>query len=175
MNKPRKILTALACALLASAIPVAYGADDNARHHGDNQFGIEVLSSQPYLVTGGDALVRVTVKKSDVNLSSVRVELNGSNVTGSLRADAGARTLTGLVRGLRNGDNELSVDAKGKGQGRADADITLTNYPIEGPVISGPQEYPYACTTATFVPFNGIPALGPSSEPNCAVPTRVSP
>ena len=134
MNKPRNILNALACALLASAIPVAYGSnDDGTRHHGDNKFQIEVLSSKPYLVTGGDALVRVTVKKSDVNLSSVRIELNGNNVTGSFRADAGARTLTGLVSGLRNGENELSVDGNGKGQGRADADITLTNYPIQGP------------------------------------------
>src|SRR2546427_11484165 len=33
------------------------------------------------------------------------------------RADAGARTLTGLVTGLRNGENELSVDAKGNGKG----------------------------------------------------------
>jgi hypothetical protein len=163
-------------ALVATAIPVhayAHDDDDGDRHHGDNHFRIEVLSSRPYMVSGGDALVRVTVKKKDVRLGSVRIELNGANVTGAFRADASARTLTGLVTGLRLGENELSVDAKGKGHGRADADLTLTNYPIEGPIISGPQEFPFACTTATFVPFTGSPALGPSSEPNCAVATRV--
>ena len=176
MNKPRNVLSALACTLLVSAIPsgMAYAHDDDGdRHHGDKDFKIEVLSSRPYMVSGGDALVRVTVKDRKVSLGSVRIELNGANVTGAFRADAAAGTLTGLVSGLRNGENELSVDAKGKGHGRADAEITLTNYPIEGPVISGPQEYPFACTTATFVPFTGTPALGPSSEPNCSVATRV--
>jgi len=176
MNKPRSVLSALACTLLVSAIPsgqVYAHDDDGDRHHGDNQFSIDVLSSKPYLVTGGDALVRVTVKKKDVSLGSVRIELNGANITGAFRANAAAGTLTGLVSGLRNGENELSVDAKGEGHGRADADITLTNYPIEGPVISGPHEYPFACTTATFVPFPGSPALGASTEPNCSIATRV--
>src|SRR3989441_7956336 len=177
MNYLRNFLRALACTLLVSALPsgLAYAGDndDGDRHHGDQHFKIDVLSSRPYMISGGDALVRVTVKKKDVSLGSVRIELNGANITGAFRADAGARTLTGLVTGLRNGENELSVDAKGKGHGRADADITLTNYPIEGPVISGPHEYPFACTTATFVPFPGSPALGPSTEPNCSVATRV--
>src|SRR2546422_423479 len=175
MNHLRNFLRVLACTLLVSAIPsgLAYAGhnDDGDRHHGDNHFKIDVLSSRPYMVSGGDALVRVTVKKKDVSLGSVRIELNGANITGAFRADAGARTLTGVVTGLRLGENELSVDAKGKG--RADADITLTNYPIQGPIISGPHEFPFACTTASFVPFTGTPALGPSSEPNCSVATRV--
>jgi len=102
----------------------------------------------------------------------VRIELNGANITGALHADAGARTLTGLVTGLRLGENELSVDAKGKGHGRADADITLTNYPIEGPIISGPHQFPFACTTSTFVPFPGSGVLG-TPDSNCHAATRV--
>ncbi|HEV7476194.1 MAG TPA: DUF6351 family protein, partial [Burkholderiales bacterium] len=132
MNKLRGFLSALAC-MLASAMPsgFTYAHDDEGdRHHGDNDFKIEVLSSKPYMVSGGDALVRVTVQDRKVSLGSVRVELNGANVTGAFRADAATRTLTGLVTGLRRGETELSVDAKGKGHGRADADITLTNYPV---------------------------------------------
>src|SRR3989454_9821837 len=175
MNYLRNFFRALACTLLVSAIPSGqvYADDDGDRHHGDHHFKIDVLSNRPYMVSGGDALVRVTVKKKDVSLGSVRIELNGVNITGAFRADAGARTLTGLVTGMRLGENELSVDAKGKGKGRADADITLTNYPIQGPIISGPHEFPFACTTATFVPFPGSPALGASTEPNCSVATRV--
>jgi len=175
MNYLCNFLRALACTLLVSAIPSGqiYADDDGDSHHGDHAFRIDVLSSRPYMVSGGDALVRVSVKKKDVSLGSVRIELNGANITGAFHADAGARTLTGLVTGLRNGENELSVDAKGKGKGRADADITLTNYPIQGPIISGPHEFPFACTTATFVPFPGSPALGVSSEPDCLVTTRV--
>src|SRR3989454_2660914 len=177
MNHLRNFLRVLACTLLVSALPsgLAYAGDndDGDRHHGDQHFKIDVLSSRPYMISGGDALVRVTVKKKDVSLGSVRIELNGANITGAFRADAGARTLTGLVTGLRLGENELSVDAKGKGKGRADADITLTNYPIQGPIISGPHEFPFACTTATFVPFTGSPALGAPLDSDCSVERRV--
>jgi hypothetical protein len=177
MNYLRNFLCALVCTLLASAIPsgLAYAGDDDDgdRHHGDHAFKIDVLSSRPYMVSGGDALVRVTVKKKDVSLGSVRVELNGANVTGAFRADAGARTLTGLVSGLRRGENELSVDANGKGKGRADADITLNNYPIQGPIISGPHEFPFACTTSTFVPFPGSPTLGAPLDSDCSADRRV--
>jgi hypothetical protein len=84
MNTLRNVLCALACALLAGAIlsgQVYAHDDDGDRHHGDNHFRIDVLSSRPYMVSGGDALVRVTVKKKDVSLGSVRIELNGANVT----------------------------------------------------------------------------------------------
>jgi hypothetical protein len=177
MNNLRNFMRALACTLLVSAIPsgLAYAGDDDDgdRHHGDRDFRIEVLSSRPYMVSGGDALVRVSVKKKKLSLGSVRIELNGANVTGAFVADAGAGTLTGLVTGLRLGPNQLEVDAKGKGKGRADADLTLTNYPIQGPIISGPQEFPFACTTQNFVPFPGSPALGAPLDSDCSIPRRV--
>lgn len=177
MKNLRILMRALVCALLVGAIPAgqayARGNDDDDRHHGDNDFKIDVLSSKPYMISGGDALVRVTVKKKKVSVGDVRIELNGANVTGAFRADAGAGTLTGLVTGLRVGPNQLEVDAKAKGKGRADADITLTNYPIQGPIISGPQEFPFACTTATFVPFAGSPALGAPTDSDCSIPTRL--
>jgi len=179
MNYLRNFLRALACTLLVSALPsgLAYAGDndDGDRYHGDHHFKIDVLSSRPYMVSGGDALVRVSVKKKDVSLGAVRIELNGANITGAFRADAGARTLTGLVTGLRLGENELSVDAKGKGHGRADAGITLTNYPIQGPIISGPHEFPFACTTASFIPFGplGSPTLGAPLDADCSVERRV--
>ena len=177
MNNLRNGLRALAYTLLASAIPsgLAYAGDrhDDDSHHGDRDFRIEVLSSRPYMVSGGDALVRVTVKDKDVSLRKVRIELNGTNITGTFVANASARTLTGLVTGLRLGRNQLEVDAKGKGRGRADADITLTNYRIQGPIISGPQEFPFACTTQNFVPFPGSPALGAPLDSDCSIERRV--
>jgi hypothetical protein len=161
------VLAGLLCGVSAGA------AAHEGRHHGDNDFAIEVLSSRPYMVSGGDALVRVTVKKKQVRLPDVRVELNGRNVTGAFAADQGARTLTGLVTGMRLGPNQLEVDAKGKTRGRADADLELTNYPIQGPIISGPHEFPFACTTYDFVPFPGSPALGAPLDSDCSVERRV--
>jgi hypothetical protein len=165
-------LAVLATAMLASGFAHA-GDDDWDRHHGDDKFRIEVLSSRPYMVSGGDALVRISVKDKHASIGSVRIELNGRDVTGSFVADAGARTLTGLVTGMRLGKNELAVDAKGKTKGRTDADITLINYPVQGPVISGAQESPFACTTKNFVPFPGTAALGAPLDANCSVVTRV--
>ena len=172
--KPMFRLAALAAATsLATGGAYARDADDGDRHYGDGDFKIEVLSSRPYMVSGDDALVRVTVKKPGVSLGSVRVALNGANVTGGFVANAGARTLTGLLTGLRLGANQLEVDATTKGKGRADADLTLTNYPIQGPIISGPHEFPFACTTTNFVPFPGSPALGAPLDSNCSVERRV--
>jgi hypothetical protein len=158
----------LAALLLALAVP-AYA------HFGDDAFAIEVLSSRPDTVSGGDALVRITAGKKHARLADVRVELNGADVTAAFTADQAAGTLTGLVTGMRVGSNRLEVQegARGRGKGRADADIDLVNYPIQGPIISGPHEQPYACATQQFNLPAGLGNLGATSDPNCHVPTRV--
>jgi hypothetical protein len=147
---------------------------DRRGHHRDNHFQIEVLSGRPDMVAGGDALVRISVKKKNVRLSDVRVELNGKNITAAFVADPGARTLTGLVTGMQVGRNELEVDAKRKGHGRADADTMLTNYPIEGPIFSGPHEKPFFCQTHQFMLQAGLGPVTPAeiTDP-CHVPTRI--
>ena len=177
MKSLHRSLLCLCVLLAAHALPAqAYVAHGGvAPHHGVDQFRIEVLSGRPDSITGGDALVRVTVRKK-VALNDVRLKLNGADVTGAFTAHAAARTLTGLVTGLNLGENLLEVnDAKGnlKGKGRADADIVLTNYPIQGPVFSGPHEQPYACATQSFNLPAGLGNLGATSDPNCHVPTRV--
>ena len=155
----------------------AYAHDDDdddgdRRHRGSSAFRIEVLSSKPHMVSGGDALVRVTVKKRDVRLSDVRVELNGRNVTGALVANHGAKTLTGVVGGMRLGDNRLEADSKRHGV--SEAELKLTNYPVTGPIISGPHEFPFACTTQNFVPYPGAATLGAPLDANCSVARRVN-
>jgi len=145
------------------------------RHHGWTQFPIEVLSSRPDAISGGDALVRVTVKKN-VPLGAVRVHLNGADVTGSFVASAAAGTLTGVVSGMRVGENLLEViDPRGnvRGKGRADADMVLTNYPIEGPMFSGPHEQPFACATQQFTLPGGLGNLGAPLDANCSIARRV--
>ena len=148
--------------------------DDRGRHHGSHDFRIEVLSGRPDMIAGGDALVRVTVKKKHVRLSDVRIRLNGTNIAGAFVANNRTRSLTGLVTGMRLGRNELEVAEKGKGKGRADADLTLVNYPIQGPILSGPHEQPYACATHQFNLPAGLGPLTPAqiTDP-CHVPTRV--
>ena len=61
-----------------------------------------------------------------------------------------------------------------RGKGRADADIVLTNYPIEGPVFSGPHEQPYVCATQQFNLPGGAGNLGaPLDAELLDRPTRV--
>jgi hypothetical protein len=158
---------AVAAALLAASLPVA-GKQDKA----DHAFAIEVLSSRAYMVSGGDALVRIDVPKN-VPMHQVTVTLNGADVTGAFRGDASSRALTGLVSGMQLGNNTLAVDSNGRGHGRPTARMTLVNYPVQGPIISGPHEFPFACQTEDFVPFPGTPALGSPTDANCSIPTQV--
>jgi hypothetical protein len=182
--KPHAIFGALAvtAALVSFAVQGQTPHNGVDRHHGDSQFPIEVLSSRPDAISGGDALVRVTVKKN-VPASAVRIKLNGADVTPSFVVSA--NMLTGRVGGMRRGENLLEViDPRGnvRGKGRADADIVLTNYPIEGPMFSGPHEKPFVCapqqstlTQLNNAWFAGLPVLpaAPPMDANCHFPTRV--
>ena len=133
---------------------------------GSAELRIESVSTRPYLVTGGDVLLRI-VAGEDLDLSGVRVSANGQDVTGQFSPDVYGGSLIGLVGGLRNGDNEIQASVSG-----TTAALELTNYPISGPIISGPQEMPYLCQTEEFTTAAGE-SLGPPLDENCSVETRI--
>ena len=151
-------------AFFAAAIAALLGLATTPATFANDDFRISTLSTRPELVSGGDVLVRVEVPRK-VLLQSVRVELNGKDVTAVFRADAAARTLTGLVTGLNLGENTLEAAVVGKGHGRSER-LTLTNHPISGPVFSGPHQTPFICETEVF-------GLGPALDANCSAPTKV--
>ncbi|MEV0593584.1 DUF6351 family protein [Nonomuraea cavernae] len=99
---------------------------------------LEVLSSRADQVSGGDALVRVRTARG----GPVRVLRNGEDVTPVFRADPGGRSLTGLVTGLRTGDNTISAVA-----GPHRETLRVRDHPIAGPIFSGPHQYPFVCKT----------------------------
>lgn len=103
---------------------------------------IEVLSSAPDQVSGGDALIRVHLGNR-AKADHVRITRNGDDVTGAFAADPGGRSLTGLVDGLRLGRNDLRARADRGPTAR----LKLRNHPIEGPIFSGPKQYPFLCRT----------------------------
>ena len=130
---------------------------------------ISTLSTKPDLVSGGDVLVKVDVPRN-VSLQSVRVELNGRNISTAFRADAAGRSLTGLVTGLKLGKN--SLEASVRDHGRLER-LVLTNHPITGPIFSGPQQQPFICQTQSFtLPVTGG-TLGPPLDADCSTLTRV--
>lgn len=131
---------------------------------------IEVLSTQSWLVTGGDALVevRVTDEERDFQLGDLQIELNGMDVSGQFRR-VEDRTMQALLDGLPMGESELSARLAGIDEA---ARLTITNWPITGPIISGPQEQPFYCQTREFRTVAGE-LLGEPSDRFCSVETRV--
>jgi hypothetical protein len=141
--------------------------------HGPERGGldVDVLSGRADMVSGGDALVRIAVPKN-VSPDDVSVTLNRRDVTDAFGAAGQRGTLTGLVSGLRRGANTLEAEVERRGRGGPSKRLVLTNYPITGPIISGPHERPFVCTTDSF----GLPdgsTLGPPLDENCSASTRV--
>jgi uncharacterized tannase-like protein DUF6351 len=156
-------LTLTAFALLGTGSPtsIAQGAP-SAR--------VSVLSSRAELVTGGDALVRVALTQKTAR-RNIRIALNDFDVTAAFTADesrSGDATLTALITGLRLGVNRLTVGQANSVLARA----TLVNYPVTGPVISGPHERPFVCETERFKLPSGR-SLGSPLDENCSATTKV--
>ena len=49
----------------------------------------------------------------------------------------------------------------------------LTNYPITGPILSGPHEEPFYCMTQLFTLPASTITLGPALDADCSIATRV--
>ena len=141
---------------LGSPVSPAVGAAPEDRH--PERFVIEVVSSAPDQVSGGDALVEVALP-AGVAAADVRIELNGTDVTGHFAPQAGASLLVGLVEGMPEGRSTLTVESTARGAKPPSARLRLTNHPIGGPIFSGPQQQPFVCTTARAT-FDGRKLLG---------------
>ena len=139
-------ILAVAALIVGVAIAGQEKAPTTAASDGDS-FEISILSSSPDMVSGGDALVRVDAPEI-VPLSLLRVELNGADVTTAFAPDPEDHALVGLVDGFVLGANTLEVEPTWwPPLWPALAQLNVTNYPITGPIFSGPQQYPFVCQT----------------------------
>jgi len=120
---------------------------------------IRVLSTRANRVSGGDALVAILATSSPP-----LVRLNGRDISAVFHEDHGS--FVGLVTGLAIGRNDLKVS------GSRDQTIELTNYPITGPIVSGPHQDPFVCQTDTFKLPDGS-TLGSPTDGNCSAPTKI--
>jgi len=142
-----------------------------AANQGNEKIQIAVISSRPDMVSGGDVLVRIDIPGA-ISLGRIVVKLNDQVATSDFHTDPRAHALIGLVNGLHVGDNSLQVFTDGKGRSAPAEQLALKNYPITGPIFSGPQEKPYLCETANFKLPDGT-SLGPALDDNCSVKTAV--
>lgn len=151
---------------------------------GPGELRVETVSSRPYLVSGGEALVRIEPLFGST-LSELSVTLNGEDVTDAFEAappdwfDRETVGLLGLVEGLIDGGNRLEV----REGGVPVASFSLVNYPSSGPIISGDRLEPYLCldelapddrgSPRRFALGNGAFLEGPFLGEDCSVETRV--
>ncbi len=101
---------------------------------------IETLSGPAQYVSGGAARIRVVVPAA-VPLVEATVELNGVDVTSAFTPDDQApHALEGVLTGLPLGPSSVEASVPGPGNSANDrATLTLVNYPITGPMFSGPE------------------------------------
>lgn len=129
---------------------------------------MQVLSSRAELVSGGEILVDVALPYASAPLV---VTLNDADVSSAFKADpSNANHMVGLVGGVRNGSNVLVASVNG-----SSSRLDITGYPASGPMISGPQEMPFACTTDlyAYLPDQAAVLAASTTTGGCAVTRRV--
>ena len=133
----------------------------------DSVISIETLSTKPWIVSGGDVLVEVRVSEPS-SANALRVELNGTDVTQRF-IDVSTHRKQALLRGLPEGDSNLTASLSGTDESTS---LRITNYPVSGPLISGPHEEPFYCQSEEFELVSGE-MLGASLDAECNVTTQI--
>ncbi len=123
---------------------------------------IKTLSSRPDLVSGGDALIEVKAP-AGTQLNQFALTLNGKDVTNQLKLDAATGSFRGLISGMTVGENALRATIKAS---KAEANLKVTNYPLTGPILSGPHLTPYECRTVES-------GLGQPLDANCSAKQKI--
>lgn len=114
------------------------GLSDSAISRSTGGLKIQVLSNRADLISGGDALVDISLDSGDA-VRSVRVRLNGDDVSDTF-VPMEDGTLRGLVSGLEVGGNRLFAETDS-----GSAETEIVNHPNGGPIFSGPQLQPWVC------------------------------
>jgi hypothetical protein len=144
---------------------------------------LKVLSNKPHLLSGGNALIEVisSAAPGAASAQPFTVSINSTPVPVTLQhtgLQEGQYSYRTLLEGLAPGENVVQVSS-----GDSHAEQTLVNYPITGPVISGPQQSPYFClaqlspeadgSKRRFAIGNGEFLNDTATDTFCSLPTRV--
>src|SRR5260370_5869483 len=156
-------LTALLVTGLVSRLREARADDDE----GGSRIIIQVLSANPDRVSGGDVLLKISLPR-DGRRATVTLPPTNQDVTASFR-DTAPGILVGLVSGLVVGENRVIVRAEDVGT----ESLRLTNYPITGPITSGPHIQPLISQTQTYS-LPDCTALGLPTDADCSARTKIN-
>jgi hypothetical protein len=116
---------------------------------------VEVLSSPPQLISGGNALVKISGAQS-----APAVTVDGKDLSAAFKSDAKGGWV-GLVEGLKDGENRLVAKA-----GMNETTLTLTSHPLNGTLFAGPQQTPFLCENENH-------GLASAKDASCAAPSTV--
>ena len=147
-NRVSSTLLHLALAMLTSLLLSSCFLDNNDPIPG---LTLRTLSNRADLVSGGNALVEVTLPAS-ADVRQLQVDVDGTDVSAAFSTLANGRTL-GLVKGLKNGAN--TVTAKAADRSFVAAALVITNHAIGGPVLLASQTGPWICATPSPVAAAG--------------------
>ena len=131
----------------------------------DRKSPIQTISTRPDRVSGGDVLVEIS--SVERKRQPIEIKVNGRDVSSSFRPGTRPDKLMGLVTGLEIGRNRISAGGD---------TLVVTNYPISGPITSGPHIAPFICETHRFqlpdgTPYTPQPIL---DDRTCSAPTRIN-
>ena len=133
------LLNGVAAVALLSIAPV-----EATNGHNAGDFEISTLSTRPFAVSGGDVLVEVKVP-GYVRHKDLVFKLNGRDVSNAFRTES-PRRLRGLVTGLREGRNVVTVGARYHHHNVYFEKLEVTNFPISGEIFA-PHQRPWVCET----------------------------
>lgn len=100
---------------------------------------ISSLSSAPEYVSGNSVLLSIEGLDS---LSGIRFRANGQPL--SIRRAEQHSPLQVLLEGLSPGGNTVELI---NSDNQVLASLPVTNHPVSGPLFSGPQQYPFVCSS----------------------------
>lgn len=134
----------------------------------ESGISLETLSTKSWLISGGDVLVEVSVE-NEADVDSLSLSLNGNDVSDQFIA-VSSHAKQAVLGNLPVGESTLAVSI-GSDSRRSET-LALSNYPISGPIISGPHETPFRCQSSEFELVSGG-RLGAETDEDCNVVTRV--
>ncbi|MGE0159477.1 MAG: DUF6351 family protein [Gemmatimonadales bacterium] len=150
---------------------------------GDGGFTLTSVPTPAPYVSGGQTLVMLEAPLG-LDLSGVSVTVGGAPAARVEpappdRLGRERNAVLALVEQLAVGDNEVVAALNGEQV----ASITVTNWPIEGPIFSGEHLEPYLCLADLAPSANGRPSVFPIGNgevldgrdfgPSCSMQTRV--
>ena len=138
-NDDRHVRRSLGTALLVAALLGASPTGAVAARQ--PAVTLDVLSNRANIVSGGDVRVAVRLRRG-VTAKGMRMTLGRRNVRRAFARRPNGR-IEGLIEGMPTGRHRLTARLRNG----AGARITITSHPHGGPVTSGPQIKPWACSS----------------------------